>query len=138
MDLLPIFGAGTVLLPWAFFSLLGNDYRKAIGLLAIWIVTLILRQVIQPKIVGDSIGISSIPTLFLFYIGYKVAGVMGMILAVPIGIIVINLYQAGVFDTITNSFRILCAGFNRFRHLTKEDIQLAYSEDVTKKGKYIK
>ena len=138
VDLLPIFGAGTVLLPWAFFSLLGNDYRKAIGLLAIWIVTLILRQVIQPKIVGDSIGISSIPTLFLFYIGYKVAGVMGMILAVPIGIIVINLYQAGVFDTITNSFRILCAGFNRFRHLTKEDIQLAYSEDVTKKGKYIK
>jgi len=129
VDLLPIFGAGTILLPWALFSLLGNDYKKAIGILIIWIVTLVVRQVIQPKIVGDTIGLPAIPTLFLLYIGYKMAGVLGMILAVPIGIIVMNLYQAGVFDTVANSFRILCTGFNRFRRLTKEDIQIAYPKD---------
>ena len=51
-----------------------------------------------------------------------------MIIAVPIGIIFVNMYQAGVFDTIVNSFRILGAGLKRFRHLTKEDIRLAYHE----------
>ena len=87
-----------------------------------------MRQLIQPKIMGDSMGMHTLPTVFLLYIGYKVSGIFGMIVAVPIGIIFLNMYQAGVFDTIVNSFRILGAGLSRFRHLTKEDIRLAYHE----------
>lgn len=67
----------------------------AIGLLIIWGVGQLLRQLIQPKIVGDSIGVPPLPTLFLIFIGYKVGSVAGMILAVPAGIIVANMYQAG-------------------------------------------
>ena len=52
----------------------------------IWGVAQLLRQIIQPKIVGDSIGMPPIPTLFLLFIGYKVGSVVGIILAVPIAV----------------------------------------------------
>lgn len=132
LDLLPVFGTGTILWPWIVFELLDRDYTMAIGLLVMWGVTQAVRQLIQPKIMGDSMGMSTLPTLFLLYIGYKTAGIFGMIIAVPLGIIVANMYQAGVFDTVVNSFRILCAGINHFRHLTKEDIRLAYHQEEKK------
>ncbi len=139
LDFLPVFGTGTVLWPWIIFELFNSDYRMVIGLLAIWGISQVVRQVIQPKIMGDSMGLHTLPTLFLLYVGYKVAGIFGMIIAVPIGIIVINMYQAGVFDTIVNSFRILCAGLNHFRHLTREDLRLAYHQEEEKEnGKIIR
>lgn len=128
LDFLPVFGTGTILWPWIVFEVFGRNYKLAIGLALIWGVSQIVRQVIQPKIMGDSMGMHTLPTVFLLYIGYKVSGIFGMIIAVPIGIIFVNMYQAGVFDTIVNSFRILGAGLKRFRHLTKEDIRLAYHE----------
>ena len=121
LDFLPVFGTGTVLWPWAVIKVLGGDFKMAIGLLIIWGVGQLLRQLIQPKIVGDSIGVPPLPTLFLIFIGYKVGSVAGMILAVPAGIIVANMYQAGFFDTTIDSVRILVHGFNRFRRLTLED-----------------
>ncbi len=129
MDFLPVFGTGTVLWPWIVFELFDRNYAMAIGLGIIWGVAQVVRQVIQPKIMGDSMGLHTLPTLFLLYIGYKAAGIFGMIVAVPIGIILMNMYQAGVFDTVVNSFRILIAGLNHFRHLTKEDIRLAYHQE---------
>ena len=128
LDFLPVFGTGTILWPWIVFEVFGRNYKLAIGLALIWGVSQIVRQVIQPKIMGDSMGMHTLPTVFLLYFGYKVSGIFGMIIAVPIGIIFVNMYQAGVFDTIVNSFRILGAGLKRFRHLTKEDIRLAYHE----------
>lgn len=132
IDLLPVFGAGTVMLPWMAVEILSGEYKRAGGLLIIWCVGQIVRQVIQPKIVGDSIGIDPIPTLFLLYIGYHMAGVMGMILALPIGIILINLYEEGVFDTTKESIKILIAGFNKFRRLHHEDTEIVaeYEEEI--------
>ncbi len=134
LDFLPVFGTGTVMIPWAVIEILGKDYKMAIGLLIIWCVGQLVRQMIQPKIVGDSIGMDAIPTLFLLFIGYKAAGVLGMILAVPIGIIVVNLYEEGVFDTTKQSIRILMAGFNKFRRIRPEDTAIvdAYEREVEK------
>ena len=129
LDFLPVFGTGTILWPWIVFELLNGNYKLAIGLSVIWGVSQIVRQAIQPKIMGDSMGLNTLPTVFLLYIGYKASGIFGMIVAVPIGIIFMNMYQAGVFDTIVNSIRILAAGLRRFRHLTKEDIRLAYHDE---------
>lgn len=123
LDLLPFFGTGTVLVPWTIIKLLSGDYTMAIGLMIIWGVGQLARQLIQPKIVGDSIGMAPLPTLFLLFIGYKVAGVIGMILAVPIGIIIYTMYQEGAFDTTVNSLKILIAGVNQFRRLTEEDME---------------
>ena len=132
LDFLPVFGTGTVMIPWAIIEILSNNYKMAVGLLIIWMVGQLLRQIIQPKIVGDSIGMDAIPTLFLLYIGYKVAGVVGMILAVPIGIIFVNLYEEGAFETTTQSVKILVAGFNRFRKIRPEDMAIVndYEREV--------
>ena len=123
LDLLPFFGTGTVLIPWAIIKFLSADYKMVIGLLIIWGVGQLARQLIQPKIVGDSVGLAPIPTIILLFVGYRVAGVIGMIIAVPVGIIVLNLYEEGVFDTTINSLKILYAGISNFRHLTPEDME---------------
>ena len=123
LDLLPFFGTGTVLIPWAIIKFLSSDYKMVIGLLIIWGVGQLARQLIQPKIVGDSVGLAPIPTIILLFVGYRVAGVIGMIIAVPVGIIVLNLYEEGVFDTTINSLKILYAGISNFRHLTPEDME---------------
>lgn len=94
----------------------------AVGLLIIWWSGQLVRQVIQPKIVGDSIGVAPLPTLFLLYIGYKVGGVFGMIIAVPLGLLAYTMYQDGVFDTTRSSLMILVAGINRFRRLDGKDL----------------
>lgn len=122
MDFLPFLGTGTVLIPWAVIRILTADYKVAIGLLIIWGGGQLARQLIQPKIVGDSMGVAPLPTLFLLYIGYKVGSVVGMIVAVPLGILVYSMYQEGAFETTKNSVMILVAGINRFRRLGKEDL----------------
>ena len=123
LDFLPFFGTGTVMVPWAILKILSADYKIAIGLLIIWGVGQLARQVIQPKIVGDSIGVPPIPTLFLLFIGYKAGGVLGMIVAVPIGLIVYTMYAEGAFDTTKNSLLILINGINGFRKLEPEDLE---------------
>lgn len=124
MDFFPFFGTGTVMVPWAIIKILSSDYQMALGLLIIWGVGQLARQIIQPKIVGDSVGVPPIPTLFLLYIGYKVSGVIGMIIAVPMGLIVYTMYREGVFDTTKKSVMILVSGINNFRKLRSEDMVL--------------
>lgn len=123
LDLLPFFGTGTVMVPWAIIKILSADYQMAIGLLIIWGVGQLARQIIQPKIVGDSIGVPPIPTLLLLFFGYKVGGVLGMIVAVPLGLLLYTMYEEGVFDTTKNSVLILIAGINRFRRLKPHDLE---------------
>lgn len=124
MDILPFFGTGTIMVPWAIIKILSSDYKMAVGLLIIWGVGQLVRQVIQPKIVGDSLGMPPLPTLILLYMGYRLSGVIGMIIAVPIGLIVVNMYEEGAFETTKNSIRILVAGLNRFRRLEPEDMEV--------------
>ncbi len=110
LDFLPFFGTGTALLPWAIYKFLVGNYKMAVGLLVLYGVTQLVRQLIQPKLVGDSIGMNPLLTLVFLYIGYKAGGIFGMIFAVPAGLIVINLYKAGAFDYILDDMRILAEG----------------------------
>ncbi len=122
LDFLPFFGTGTVLIPWAVIRFLTADYKIMIGLVVIWGVGQLARQLIQPKIVGDSIGVPPLPTLFLLYIGYKVSGVVGMIVAVPLGLLLYTMYREGAFETTRNSVLILVSGINSFRRLEEQDL----------------
>lgn len=124
LDFLPFFGTGAVMLPWAVFKLLSADYQMTLWLLVIWGIGQLVRQIIQPKIVGDSMGIAPLPTLILLFIGYKVGSVAGMILAVPIGILLLNMNRAGVFDAVKTSVRILITGLDHFRHFDEEDQEI--------------
>ncbi|MBO6015271.1 MAG: sporulation integral membrane protein YtvI [Lachnospiraceae bacterium] len=123
LDLLPVFGTGTVLVPWVLVKVLEGDYRMAIGLFILWGAGQLFRQLIQPKIVGDSIGLAPLPTLFLIYIGWQFGGVIGMLVAVPIGVLIINLNEAGLFDNIKESFRILLKDLGALRTYTEKDRQ---------------
>lgn len=115
LDFLPVFGTGAVLWPWALIDMLTDNYFRAIGLIVIYLICQIIKQVLQPKMVGDSIGISPLSTLFFLYIGYKLYGVVGMIFGVPVGMVVVNLYRVGMFDRVIRGFKIIIHDFNEFR-----------------------
>ena len=99
LDMLPFFGTGTALIPWALFKILSGDMKYALGLVILYLTTQLVRRIIEPKVVGDSIGIDPLWTLICMYTGYRFAGVFGMILAVPVGAILVNFYHAGVFNS---------------------------------------
>ncbi len=116
LDFLPFFGTGTALIPWAVLKVLSADYQFAVGLIIIYLVSQLVRQLIQPKIVGDSIGLNPLSTLFFMFIGYKVSSIFGMILAVPIGMILVSLYQAGAFRDVIADIKELANGLNEIRN----------------------
>ena len=115
LDFLPFFGTAITLVPWAIYNLLGHNYKMAIGLVVLYVLTQLIRQLIQPKLVGDEVGLKALPTLVLLYLGYKVGSIWGMIFAVPIGMIVINMYHAGAFDYILDDVKILIRGILKLR-----------------------
>ncbi len=115
LDFLPVFGTGAVLWPWALMDMLSGNYYRAIGLVVIYLICQIVKQVLQPKMVGDSIGISPLSTLLFLYIGYRLYGVIGMIVGVPAGMVIVNLYRIGMFDRIIKGFKIIIHDLNEFR-----------------------
>ena len=115
LDFLPIFGTGTVLFPWAVVKLFAGEYAYATGLILLYILTQVVRQIIQPKIVGESMGWPPLMTLFLLYLGFKLRGLTGMILAVPVGLVFINFYKYGAFDSMIRNFRMLMESIQKFR-----------------------
>ncbi len=115
LDFLPVFGTGTALIPWGVVKLLGGEYAFAAGLLLLYVLTQVIRQLVQPKLVGDSMGLNPLFTLILLFLGFKISGLAGMIMAVPIGLFFMNLYKYGAFDTMIDSFMTLVRDINAFR-----------------------
>ena len=92
-----------------------GDYKRAVVLVVVYAITQIVRQLIQPKLVGDSVGLNPLVTLLLIYIGYRIGGVIWMILAVPVGMVIINMCQAGAFDYIFDDIKTLIVGILKLR-----------------------
>ena len=115
LDFLPFLGTGTAFVPWCIYTFLVGDYKRLVFLLVLYATTQIVRQLIQPKLVGDEVGLKPLPTLLFIYIGYRLGGVIWMILAVPIGMILINMVKAGAFDYIINDVKILAKGIKSLR-----------------------
>lgn len=107
LDFLPFFGTGAVLWPWAVVELVTGNYIRAVGLIIIYLICQVVRQILQPKLVGDSIGISPMETLLFMYVGYKIKGILGIIIGIPIGMILVNFYKSGAFDGIIEDIRYI-------------------------------
>ncbi len=118
LDFLPLFGTGTALFPWAVVKLLSGEAVFAVGLILLYVLTQVVRQIIQPKIVGDSMGLPPLLTLVFLYVGFKIRGISGMILAVPVGLVGVKLYEYGAFDPMIEQVKLLVQEINRLR---KED-----------------
>ena len=93
VDILPILGAGTVIVPWAIFSLLTSNYKLGIGLLIIYAVISIIRQIAEPKIVGTSLGLHPLATLASIYISVKFIGISGFIIGPIVALLICNLFK---------------------------------------------
>lgn len=78
VDILPILGTGTILIPWSLFSFAVSNSKLGIGLLILYAAVSIIRQLIEPKIVGDSLGIHPLATLASIYVGIKLLGFGGI------------------------------------------------------------
>ena len=121
LDFLPFFGTGTAMIPWAVYKFFMGDYKMTVALVVIYVITQAVHQLLQPKLVGDSVGLNPLVTLILLYIGYRMGGILWMILAVPIGMVLINMCQAGAFDYIFDDVRILVEGILGLQESEKED-----------------
>lgn len=130
LDFLPFFGTGTAMIPWAAYKFFMGDYKVTVALVILYVVTQLVRQLLQPKMVGDSIGLNPLATLLLLYIGYRLDGVIGMILAVPVGMILINMCQAGAFDYIIDDVKILVEGILGLREEKDANITAQNSQNT--------
>ena len=98
LDFIPIVGAGTIMVPWAFLALFTHDYAQAIQIMLIWGVIAMFRRVGEPKVVGDQTGLSPILSLMSIYVGMRLGGVMGMVLGPTVALIALNLVKLGLFE----------------------------------------
>ena len=89
VDALPILGAGTVMVPWAIFLALDGDIKLAIAIIILWIIMSVVRQFLEPKIVSGKIGIHPIFTIIAMYTGFRIIGILGMLVG-PIVLIILK------------------------------------------------
>ncbi|MDD6572140.1 MAG: sporulation integral membrane protein YtvI [Thermoflexaceae bacterium] len=96
IDILPVLGTGGILIPWAFISAITGNIRFAIGLLVLYVIILVIRNIIEPKIVGSQVGLHPVLTLASMFVGLHFFGIIGMF-ALPITLSVIkNLNERGM------------------------------------------
>ncbi len=96
MDILPVLGTGLALIPWAIVELFTGAPLRALGIIIIYLFITVIRQVIEPKIIGKQVGLSPVLTLIAMYSGLKLFGVFGLI-GFPITLIVlIKLHECGM------------------------------------------
>lgn len=91
-DIMPVAGSGGILVPWALISLVMGNYKQAIGLMVIYVLITVIRQYIEPKIVGDSLGVHPLITLMGLYFGLKLFGFLGMFI-VPITVMTLKAFN---------------------------------------------
>ena len=82
-DILPVVGSGTIMLPWAVISLVTGDIKRGVGLLILYVIITVIRQIIEPRIVGDHVGLHPLLTLMCMFVGLRVFGGLGL-LGLPI------------------------------------------------------
>lgn len=96
VDILPVLGTGTVYVPWAIVSLIIGKYRLGISLLILYIIIVVVRYMIEPKVVGQQLGIHPLISLISIYVGAKVMGPIGVILGPTIAVIIKATQKAGI------------------------------------------
>lgn len=98
MDILPILGPGTIMVPWIIWEFITGHAGMGISLTVVYVLISVVRQFLEPQIVGDSIGLHPLATLLSLYVGLQLGGVFGMILGPVLVVIFIASYRAGLLD----------------------------------------
>ena len=98
MDILPVLGPGAIMVPWIMWEFIVGNTGMGISLLVVYTIITVVRQFLEPQIVGDSIGLHPLATLVSLYVGLKLGGVTGMIMGPVLVVILIASYRAGLMD----------------------------------------
>ncbi|MBE6728861.1 MAG: sporulation integral membrane protein YtvI [Ruminococcaceae bacterium] len=80
VDVLPVFGCGTVLIPWAIISIFTENFTRAIGLAILYAAVTVVRNICEPKIIGKQVGLHPLATLASMFLGLKILGISGIII----------------------------------------------------------
>src|SRR5699024_7185182 len=113
LDALPFFGSGITLWPLAAIYFISGNTKLGVGMIIIYIVIVLVRRFVEPKLVSDKLGLHPILTLMSMYIGYKLWSLLGMIFGPIILILFIGLYRAGIFNGLINNIKRLVSFIRR-------------------------
>ena len=94
VDAIPVLGTGTVLIPWSLICLLQGQSVKAIGLLGIYVVALLSRSILEPRLVEKHLGIDPLVTLIALYIGFQLWGIGGMLISPMVCVVLSEISHA--------------------------------------------
>lgn len=100
LDILPVLGPGAVFIPWIIWQFVAGNTKMGISLLVIYIIISVVRQILEPQIVGDNIGLHPLATLISLYVGLKLGGMIGIILGPVCVVVAIACYRAGLLDGV--------------------------------------
>jgi sporulation integral membrane protein YtvI len=95
VDILPVLGTGAVVIPWSLLALVQQQYTLAVGLIVLYVVITVIRNIIEPKIVGKQVGLHPLATLFCMIVGVKLFGGLGIFILPLFVIILKNLNDTG-------------------------------------------
>lgn len=99
VDALPVLGIGTVLLPWSLLCFLQEDPARAIGLIGIYVVAALFRSVLEPKLLGRHLGLDPLVTLMVLYVGFKLWGLPGMLVAPLLTVALTQIISPGAVES---------------------------------------
>lgn len=91
VDLIPILGPGIIFVPWSFWHIIIGDYKFGITLLFLYGILITVRQLVEPKILGDSIGLHPLATLMSIFMGLRLMGVAGIVIG-PLVLLIVKLF----------------------------------------------
>lgn len=89
VDILPVFGTGTVYIPWIIYLCFSGKYYRAAIVMTVYIICYFLREILEAKLMGNGIGMGSLETLISIYVGFRLFGIAGALLG-PVGFIIIR------------------------------------------------
>lgn len=96
VDILPILGTGSVLVPWGIIAILQENHFLGIGLIILFVLITVIRRTIEPKVFANNLGISPLASLVSLYIGFKLVGIVGVFLGPALVIVYETLKKANV------------------------------------------
>ena len=98
VDIIPVLGTGTIVLPWAAYSFITGNIGMGIGLLVLYAVVTVIRQIVEPKLVSNQLGLPPFVTLIAMYLGLKIIGVLGVFILPILAIMLKLLNDEGIID----------------------------------------
>ena len=127
IDALPILGAGAILIPWSIFSFITGDIKLGFALLILYVIVLAVRQLLEPKLISQKIGVHPLVTLVSMYSGFKLLGIIGFLIGPIVMIILKNVFSK---ELENGFFREIFEDTTKIKNSNKE------SDDIKKDKLY--